>query len=115
MSILETATAAGANAASQSRKKRTHISINQKTFMRMDCIGRGGSSRVYRVMAENSRMFALKKVALEGLDESTIKGYKGEIDLLKRLEHVDRVVTLYDYEVNDEKKTLSVVSCQSHL
>ena len=110
MSVLETATAtAGAAASAQSRKKRNHISINGKTFTRLDCVGRGGSSRVYRVMAENYKIFALKRVNLEDADPASIAGYKGEIDLLRKLEKNDRVVSLYDYEVNDEKKTLSVL------
>jgi serine/threonine-protein kinase TTK/MPS1 len=111
MTVLETATAtAGAATTSHSRKRRNHIMINGKTFTRMDCIGRGGSSRVYRVMAENYKIFALKKVTLEDVDETAIRGYKGEIELLKRLSSVDRVVRLFDWEVNDEKQTLSVVS-----
>lgn len=76
----------------------------------MDLLGRGGSSRVFRVMAENYKVFALKKVNLEEAEESAVRGYKGEIDLLKKLEGVERVVRLYDYEINEEKGTLSVVS-----
>ncbi|KAL8838368.1 MAG: hypothetical protein Q9170_002175 [Blastenia crenularia] len=110
MTMLETATApAGAASASQSRKKRNYISVNSKLFTRMDCVGRGGSSKVYRVMAENFKVFALKRVTLEDQDEAAIVGFKGEIDLLKRLENVDRVVRLFDYEINEEKQTLSVL------
>lgn len=75
----------------------------------MDCVGRGGSSKVYRVMAENFKVFALKRVTLEDQDEAAIRGFKGEIDLLKKLENVDRVVRLFDYEINEEKQTLSVL------
>ncbi|KAI9880311.1 MAG: Dual-specificity kinase, spindle pole body (SPB) duplication and spindle checkpoint function [Pleopsidium flavum] len=110
MNILETATApAGAAAASQLKKKRNHISVNGKIFTRMDCIGRGGSSKVYRVMAENYKIFALKRVTLEEVDQIAIRGYKGEIDLLRKLEDVDRVVRLFDWEINDDKQTLSVL------
>ncbi|KAL8712477.1 MAG: hypothetical protein Q9220_003325 [cf. Caloplaca sp. 1 TL-2023] len=110
MTMLETATAtAGAASASQSRKKRNYISVNSKLFTRMDCIGRGGSSKVYRVMAENFKVFALKRVTLEDQDPSAIRGFKGEIDLLKQLENVDRVVRLFDYEINEDKQTLSVL------
>ena len=110
MTVLETATAtAGAASASQSRKKRNYISVNGKLFTRMDCIGRGGSSKVYRVMAENYKVFALKRVTLEDQDEAAIRGYKGEIDLLQKLESVDRVVRLFDWEVNEERHTLSVL------
>ncbi|KAI4236063.1 MAG: hypothetical protein LQ349_002787 [Xanthoria aureola] len=110
MTMLETATAtAGAASASQSRKKRNYMSVNSKMFTRMDCIGRGGSSKVYRVMAENFKVFALKRVTLEDQDPAAIQGFKGEIDLLKKLENVDRVVRLFDYEINEEKQTLSVL------
>ncbi|KAI9927791.1 hypothetical protein ASPWEDRAFT_41904 [Aspergillus wentii DTO 134E9] len=110
MSVLETATATGgASTASQSRKKRSQVSVNHKPFTRLDCIGRGGSSRVYRVMAENYKIFALKRVNLEDVDPVTLTGYKGEIDLLKKLENVDRVVRLFDFELNSDKHTLSVL------
>ena len=64
---------------------------------------------MYRVMAENFKVFALKRVTLEDQDEAAIRGYKGEIDLLKKLENVDRVIRLFDWEVNEERHTLSVL------
>ena len=110
MSVLETATApAGAASAAQAKKKRNFMSVNGKMFTRMDCIGRGGSAKVYRVMAENYKIFALKRVMLEDQDEMAVRGYKGEIDLLQRLKNVDRVVRLFDFEINEEKQTLSVL------
>ena len=110
MTVLETATATGgAASAAQAKKKRNYISVNGKLFTRMDCIGRGGSAKVYRVMAENYKVFALKRVSLEDVDELAIRGYKGEIDLLRKLENEDRVVRLFDYEINDERQTLSVL------
>ncbi|QKX57513.1 uncharacterized protein TRUGW13939_04627 [Talaromyces rugulosus] len=111
MSVLETATGTGgaATTASQSRKKRSQVVINHKAFTRMDCVGRGGTSRVYRVMAENYKIFALKRVNLEDVDRVTLAGYKGEIDLLKKLENVERVVRLFDWEINSDKHTLSIL------
>lgn len=106
MSVLEAATST-AGAATTSRRNR--LKVNGKIFTRLDVIGRGGSSKVYRVMAENSKVFALKRVSLEDADESAIRGFKGEIDLLKKLGSVERVIHLYDYELNDERGILSVV------
>jgi serine/threonine-protein kinase TTK/MPS1 len=106
MSIIEAATS---TAGSVRNKKKCHVLINSRLFTRLDCIGRGGSSRVYRVMAENYKIFAMKRVNLEDADSVAIAGYRGEIDLLKRLENVERVVRLFDYEINDEKGTLSVL------
>jgi serine/threonine-protein kinase TTK/MPS1 len=112
MSILDaaTSTAGAAAASSNAGGKRNRLKVNGKQFTRLDCIGRGGSSRVYRVMAENSKFFALKRVSLDDADETAVRGFKGEIDLLKKLEGVERVIRLYDYELNEDKGTLSVVS-----
>ncbi|RFU33571.1 hypothetical protein B7463_g2738, partial [Scytalidium lignicola] len=110
MSVLEAATStAGAAAASHATSKRNRLKVNGKYFTRLDCIGRGGSSKVFRVMAENSKIFALKRVSLEDADEMAVRGFKGEIDLLKKLESVERVIRLYDYEMNEEKGTLNVL------
>jgi serine/threonine-protein kinase TTK/MPS1 len=112
MSVVETATAAaGASTAVQSNKKRQFLlRVNGKTYTRIDSLGRGGSGKVYRVSAENGKLLALKRVSLENLDDRTIKGYHGEIDLLQRLTGVNRVAQLIDHEFNAEKKMLSLVS-----
>ena len=104
--MLEAATSIAGSARS---KKSVHITINGKEYRRLDCIGRGGSSRVYRIMADNYKIFALKRVSLEDADMSAVAGYKGEIDLLRKLENVDRVIRLFDYEVKDDKGILNVM------
>lgn len=110
MSILETATAPAVSAAANAKRRpRNIISVNGKHFTRMECVGRGGSGKVFRVMADNFKLFAVKSVSLEDLDELTIRGFKGEIELLRKLQNVDRVVRLYDYEINEEKKVLRVL------
>jgi serine/threonine-protein kinase TTK/MPS1 len=116
MSVLDAATAtAGAAATSQAKQKRNILKVNGKCYTRLDCLGRGGSAKVYRVTAENGKMFALKRVSLENADEMTIKGYKGEIDLLGKLTGVDRVINLFDYEMNEDKKALTLVSLSQGL
>lgn len=109
MSVLEAATSAAGAATASHANRKSRLKVNGKVFTRLDVIGRGGSSKVYRVMAENSKIFALKRVLLEDADESAIRGFKGEIDLLKKLGSVERVIHLYDYELNDERGILSVV------
>jgi len=111
MSVLETATTAAGAATTKTRerKKRSTLSVNGKHYSQMDRIGRGGSSAVYRVMAENFKLLALKRVKLEDADEATVRGFKGEIDLLQKLKNVDRVVRLYDWEVDEQRQVLSVV------
>lgn len=114
MSMLEAVTAsagASATASSQSsRRQRSVVHVNGKPYRRLDAIGKGGSSKVYKVMAENFKVLAMKKVNFSSQDgESAIRGYKGEIDLLRKLSGVDRVIRLYDWEINDEKQSLTMV------
>ncbi len=77
--------------------------------MRLDCIGRGGSARVYRIMTEDFRILALKRIFLQDSDEVSIQGFKGEIDHLKKLTNVDRVVKFFDWEFNISSNHLNVV------
>ncbi|KAI1456865.1 kinase-like protein [Annulohypoxylon moriforme] len=110
MSMLEAATStAGAATTVGAAKRRNYMKVNGKCYTRLDSLGRGGSGKVYRVAADNGKMFALKRVSIEGADENTVRGYKGEIDLLKKLNSVERVITLYDYEMNEEKQVLSLL------
>jgi serine/threonine-protein kinase TTK/MPS1 len=111
MSVLETATTAAGAATTKTRerKKRSTLAVNGKHYSQMDRIGRGGSSAVYRVMAENFKLLALKRVKLEDADEAAVRGFKGEIDLLQKLKNVDRCVRLYDWEVDEQRQVLSVV------
>ncbi|KAK5117702.1 hypothetical protein LTR62_005126 [Meristemomyces frigidus] len=109
MSVLETATTTAGASVTKSKKKRTHIVINGKIFTQMGKIGKGGSSDVFCVMAENYKTFALKRVKLDDADEAAVRGYKGEIDLLKSLAEVERVVRLFDWELNNDKQELLVL------
>lgn len=112
MSVLDAVTAtAGAAATSQANKRKNVVlKVNGRPYTRLDCIGRGGSAKVYRVAAENGKMFALKRVNIENADENQIKGFKGEISLLQKMSNVERVIQLYDFELNEEKHMLSLVS-----
>ncbi|KAF3928324.1 hypothetical protein AA313_de0209791 [Arthrobotrys entomopaga] len=96
-------------AAASTKRKRQHVIVNGRQYLRLDQIGRGGSAKVYKVMADDFKMLAMKRVALEKQDEATIRGFKGEIDLLRKLQNVERVVRLHDYEINDERSTLTVL------
>ncbi|KAF5690277.1 TTK kinase [Fusarium denticulatum] len=110
MSVLEAATTtAGAATTTQAKQRRNILRVNGVAYTRLDCLGRGGSGKVYRVAAENGKMFALKRVSLENADDSTIKGYLGEIDLLKKLGEVERVIKLFDCEMNTEKQVLTLL------
>ena len=96
-------------------RKKEVFYVNKRGFTRLAMIGRGGSSRVYKVIAPNSKIFALKRVTFDRADAATIDGYINEIELLKRLVNNDRIITLHDSEVNREKGYLIMVfSCSTY-
>lgn len=84
--------------------------MNGKVYICLDCIGCGGSVKVYCVFVENGYMFVLKCVFLENMDEIVFCGYCGEIDFLMKLNGVEWVINFFDYEFNFEKKVFYLVS-----
>ena len=47
--------------------------VNGKTYGKLDMIGKGGSSRVYRVITPSNEIFALKRVSLDRTDQETMQ------------------------------------------
>lgn len=83
-----------------SRKQKNVIYVNHQPYQRLELIGRGGSSKVYKAQASTGKIYAIKRVSCDDdIDYSVLKGFKGEIDLLQRLKSEDRVVKLIDYEM----------------
>lgn len=83
-----------------SRKQKNMIYVNNQPYQRLELIGRGGSSKVYKAQASSGKVYAIKRVSCDDdIDYSVLKGFKGEIDLLQRLKNEDRVVKLIDYEM----------------
>ncbi|KAF8817037.1 kinase-like protein [Phlegmacium glaucopus] len=76
-----------------------HIVVNKKAYARLDMIGKGGSSRVFRVLNHANELYAIKRVSLDKTDAETMSGYMNEIALLKRLEGNSRIIRLIDSEV----------------
>ncbi|KAK9236331.1 kinase-like domain-containing protein [Lipomyces kononenkoae] len=84
----------------QGKKQKNTIVVAGKTYQRLELLGKGGSSKVYRVQYANSaKIYALKKVTFDEVDDAVVKGFKGEIDLLRKLSNEERVVRLVDFEI----------------
>jgi serine/threonine-protein kinase TTK/MPS1 len=89
---------------STSLRSLTFPQVNKKQYARLDLLGKGGSSRVYRVLNTTNEIYAIKRVTLEKADDATIHGYMNEIALLKRLEGNQRIIRLVDSEVKGGEK-----------
>ncbi|KAG9083303.1 Dual-specificity kinase, spindle pole body (SPB) duplication and spindle checkpoint function, partial [Ceratobasidium sp. 370] len=84
-------------APSASVSKRDRFVCNKQEYTVIDCIGRGGSSKVYKVISPANKVYALKRVRLDSkVDEETMRGYVNEMQLLKRLDGNERIIKLID-------------------
>ncbi|KAK9459072.1 kinase-like domain-containing protein [Lipomyces oligophaga] len=84
------------------KKPRNSVTVAGKTYQRLELIGKGGSSKVFKVqLAHSTKIYAMKKVTLDEVDDSVISGFKGEIELLRQLSDEKRVVRLVDFEIRD--------------
>ncbi|KAK9372686.1 kinase-like domain-containing protein [Lipomyces chichibuensis] len=82
------------------KKQKNTVTIAGKTYQRLELLGKGGSSKVYRVqLASSTKVYAMKKVTFDEVDDAVVKGFKGEIELLRKLSNEERVVRLVDFEI----------------
>ncbi|KAL7008219.1 Serine/threonine kinase mps1 [Cystobasidiomycetes sp. EMM_F5] len=110
-SAVHSATAASEQPApTASRKTAGLVTVKGKTYTRMGLLGKGGSSKVFRVSDREHQIFALKKVDLgKGADSETYQAFLNEIDLLERLKGHDRIIQLVASEVNEARRSLIMV------
>ncbi|KAF9428962.1 Dual-specificity kinase, spindle pole body (SPB) duplication and spindle checkpoint function [Podila epigama] len=80
--------------------KRLQLVVNERVYARVEEIGRGGSSRVYKVMAHNGHTYAIKRVTRKAAGPE-FQSYQNEVGLLKTLSRNRRIVRLWDADVTD--------------
>eukprot|EP01112_Ceratiomyxa_fruticulosa_P012663 TRINITY_DN3519_c0_g1_i1.p1 TRINITY_DN3519_c0_g1~~TRINITY_DN3519_c0_g1_i1.p1 ORF type:complete len:1061 (-),score=259.69 TRINITY_DN3519_c0_g1_i1:149-3331(-) len=88
------------------------VVVTKKPYIKLDCIGKGGSSKVYKVISQDLQIYALKRVMLKGADPQSIASFKNEIELLKNLRspHQARyIIQLKAYEINLETGVIHLV------
>lgn len=93
----------------QQQKSRTLI-VNNKQYEKLELLGKGGSSKVFKVKSINNKVYAIKKIIFDEFDELSITGFKNEINLLNKLRHEERVVKLIDYSLG-QGSLLLVMEC----
>jgi serine/threonine-protein kinase RIO1 len=89
--------------------KLRSVKINGRCYKVLHLIGRGGSSKVFKVLAPDNQILALKKVSLKNLDENTLNGYTNEINLLKHFSKDEHIIKLIDSELNREHENLYIL------
>lgn len=94
------------NAAQPPRKTiRTEIEnekfvyVNGIRYQKLGKIGKGGSSEVFKVIATDCSIYALKRINLKGRDWTTAQEFYQEIKYLKALRGKRHIIQLFDSEV----------------
>lgn len=98
---------------SQGQSRKNAVRVNDVEYEKVELLGRGGSSKVYKVRDRGNNVFALKRVVFDEFDDSSVDGFKGEIELLKKLEGQQRVVQLVDHEMEHGVLYL-IMECGDH-
>eukprot|EP00899_Mesostigma_viride_P027221 jgi/Mesvir1/7684/Mv11654-RA.1 len=75
------------------------VVVNGTPYTKLDCVGRGGSSKVFKVIAPSKKIYALKRIALTGREVDTSAGFLEEVTLLQRLHGIECIIQLIDSQV----------------
>ncbi|CAM9710144.1 unnamed protein product, partial [Hapterophycus canaliculatus] len=90
----------------------SEVMVNGVRYLKTAQIGRGGSSEVFRVVAPDCQMMALKVVKVDNRVENAqalIDSYSNEIELLKKLQGNRFIITLENSEVDRHRGLISIV------
>lgn len=85
------------------------VMVRDIRYTKLECVGKGGSSKVYKVMAPNKKIFALKRIRLNGRDQEAATGFLDEITLLTRLKGKSNIIQLIDSEVHKKDGIIYMV------
>ena len=78
-----------------------HVAGN--AYVKLEMVGRGGSSKVFKVMgAATRKIHALKRVRVRKGDSDSIRSYTNEIQLLLRLRGKENIIQLIGAEVRED-------------
>ena len=100
----------------EEKKKRPKIRENSEMvvvrgvkYLKLECVGQGGTCKVYKVLCPKRKTYALKRIKLAGRERETVAGFMDEIRLLQGLRGRDNIIQLIDAEVCKAEGLIYVV------
>ena len=79
-------------------------------YLKLECVGQGGTCKVYKVLCPKRKTYALKRIRLAGREKEPVAGFMDEIRLLQGLRGRDNIIQLVDAEVCKSEGLIYVVS-----
>jgi len=83
--------------------------VNGRPYIRLERVGRGGSSKVDKVLSQDGNIYAIKRVEMNEIDANTKQSYLEEIKLLEKLRNYDCIIKMVDSELNTRDNSLNIV------
>jgi serine/threonine-protein kinase TTK/MPS1 len=83
--------------------------VNGNPDLVLQKIGRGGSSKVYKVMCPDGSIYALKRLDISRQSPTAIESFMSEISLLQLLQGSEHIIRLRDSEVDEMDGSISIV------
>lgn len=80
------------------------VMVNSRPYLILEKVGQGGSSKVFKVLSQDMKVLALKrvKVPIASHFRTTVDSYANEIALLRKLHGSPTIIQLFDAEVRRE-------------
>lgn len=85
------------------------ISVKDHLYLAVQKIGKGGSSKVYKVLSSDGQVYALKVVNLSNAGPEAVESFVNEIHLLTMLQGSERIINLVDSDIDKSNKRISIV------
>jgi serine/threonine-protein kinase TTK/MPS1 len=93
----------------QVRETNNSVTVHNVKYTVLECVGKGGSSKVFKVISPEHKIFALKRIKLEGREKEAAAGFMDEITLLNRFKGRNHIVQLVDSEILRESGLIYMV------
>lgn len=76
--------------------------MNGVRYARIGLAGKGGSSKVWKVLDPDNTILALKRVDIQSHDYETRASFANEIELLEKLRGNSKIIKLIASEINEK-------------
>lgn len=91
---------------SRPREDAQTVYVQGVRYAKLECVGRGGSSKVFKVMGPGCKIYALKRIRLAGRDAEAASGFIDEIALLEVLRHKPNIIQLIDSQARQTRHAM---------
>jgi hypothetical protein len=86
------------------------VTLNENEYHQLGVLGKGGSSCVYRVLANDGKFYAYKRVDVRGdCSDAVFENYINEIELLHSLKGSPYIIELKDAQINRHENYIAMI------